>query len=139
MANRKHGCVAGCGGARLCLAEHVSCDEDGSPGGYAAMRFARGCNSVSGTVNSAKPQSRQTTTRGKINIAGRSIPFSPGKWMLISVSNSFCLSDPHDLHGMKTSCACEAQTKRSGLVCVDLEWTLYHRRVCQDVKEKLIL
>jgi hypothetical protein len=55
-------------------------------------------NSLSGTVNSAFSQFRQTDSCGKTQTTGLSTPISPGKWMPISAVNLLCLSDPHVLH-----------------------------------------
>jgi len=59
---------------------------------------ARVCNWLSGTVNPALPQFKQTNIRGKTKRWGLSRLPGPGKWRAISAVNSVCLSDPHALH-----------------------------------------
>jgi hypothetical protein len=54
----------------------------------------------SGTVNSAKLQSEQTTSSGKTQTWGRSMFFGPRKWIAISPVNLPAFSEPHDLHGI---------------------------------------
>jgi hypothetical protein len=77
-------------------------------------------NSVSGTVNSAVPHSKQTTISGNTHATGLSMLFSPGKWIPISPVNLRWLTEPHDLHDTPPP---DSETRRhlSGRVSF-LEW-----------------
>jgi hypothetical protein len=49
--------------------------------------FTRTHNSLSGTMNSVEPHSKQTASFGNTHTIGFSKPLSPGKWMAISLLN----------------------------------------------------
>ena len=57
-------------------------------------------NSVSGTVNHVKPQSKQTKSFGNIQTVGLSRLLRPRKWTLISELNSASLPDAHIKQGI---------------------------------------
>jgi hypothetical protein len=73
----------------------------GNPGHpAAALPFASKRNSGSGIVNSALPQSQQTTSSGNTHTIGLSIFFSPGKWIAISPWKLTWFPDWQELQGM---------------------------------------
>jgi hypothetical protein len=58
------------------------------------------CNSRSGSTNPVKPQLKQTVTFGNAKTPGLSRTSRPEKWIIISVPNCVCFSDPHDAHAI---------------------------------------
>src|SRR6266403_1640610 len=65
----------------------------GAQGYVVKVAFATDSNSVSGTVNREKPQSKQTTSFGNNKTPGLSKCLSPGKCTSMSAVNSACLTD----------------------------------------------
>ena len=83
-----------------------------------ASRFASRRSSVSGTMNSAAPQSKQTISCGNTQTAGLSTFFSPGERMPISPMKFFWFADPHDLQGMLAKLSYSPTKRLSDPICI---------------------
>lgn len=73
-------------------------------------------------ANSAKPQSKQTTSSGNTQTWGSLMFFNPQKWIAISPVNLPRLLEPHDLHVIEIATRLSVEgTKEKGATIVTFE------------------